>query len=515
MRRRDIQLRAAARQGDGAARMELARLYLVGGAGFPRHLETGLSHLAAVASDDPLGAARLISESLRLEELLHYQQLDMLRIASSHSFIALVKLSAWTLAIGELASTVTALRHAANGLHRDWDDLVGQCALASDSAGLLQALEAFCRIHPMDVGAVAMAASRHAYAEGNLPAMERALGACLALHRGPDECISLLTLHAIQLAESTGQALGSLSPDHVQASLEYLCGRADKEAWLIMGRALCGISSSASVPHHQLVRGTNLRKGTALLVRAADAGDRSAWLHLYRLNADSRCSVANPQMARFYLEKAALAGDVEAQRLLGALTLREAGTLHESEVAIGWLYRAHAQGDEHAQILLSSLVLPVEGGDDQAAAIVEDVKKEDPWLAARLSVARHFGLTKLEALSVDLVDAGREWGLVVGRNPYIAQVRLSAPRAVPAVRPAASASLRAASALYRGFGGSRSVAEGDLRLRSAAQRRIFAKLGLSEAMFFSRASSSALDCLRIGTKWAHQLRAPLQLALSS
>jgi hypothetical protein len=56
--------------------------------------------------------------------------------------------------------------------------------------------------------------------------------------------------------------------------------------------------------------------------------------------------------------------------------------------------------------------------------------------------------------------------------------------------------------------------EGDLRRRSLNQRRLFARLGLDESMFFAVASSVALDSFRLGTKWAFRARQPLRMALA-
>ena len=107
-----------------------------------------------------------------------------------------------------------------------------------------------------------------------------------------------------------------------------------------------------------------------------------------------------------------------------------------------WSRRRHCvaaaaanQGDAHAQRLLGSLVLPLAGDESAARAAIEEVRQGDPWLAVRLTLARDFGLTKLEALSVDPVEGRRPWGLLVGRNPFITQARLSAPRAVTALTP--------------------------------------------------------------------------------
>jgi hypothetical protein len=168
----------------------------------------------------------------------------------------------------------------------------------------------------------------------------------------------------------------------------------------------------------------------------------------------------------------------------------------------------------HAQRLLASLVLPL-GGDALAArAAIEEVRQSDPWLAVRLTLARDFGLTKLEALSVDPVEGSRPWGLVVGRNPFIAQPRLSAPRAVPALNTQALQNLARAAAFFEQSRGDSSAFEGDLRRRSVRQRRVFERLGLAEDMFFSGASSSILEAFRLGPKWAFRARRPLALALA-
>lgn len=195
-----------------------------------------------------------------------------------------------------------------------------------------------------------------------------------------------------------------------------------------LGRLLCGIACGALEPRWG-ARSLNLRKGAALLLRAADAGEVRAWIHLHRLSSDHRCSVANPQMARFFLEKAAAKGDAESQRRLGALLLREVSTIEDSEQALSWLHRAARHGDLHAVRLLQSLVLPVPGGDAEAREATAVIGRSSPWLAARLEVSRHFGLTRLEALAMDPAQGLRPWGLVVGPNLFVRKVRLAAPRA--------------------------------------------------------------------------------------
>ena len=310
------------------------------------------------------------------------------------------------------------------------------------------------------------------------------------------------------------QPLTGLAASAIETGLDMRVSRGDRDAAYALGRALCGIACGILAPE-ALADGPNMRKGVALLLRAADAGREEAWLHLYRMHGDHSLSVANPQMARFCLEKAALGGQPEAQRKLGALMLRASDSLADSEQAIQWLYEAASAQDMHAKRLMKSLVLPLEGSDADAAAAIELVRHDDPWLAVRLQLSRQFGLTKLEALCVDPAEGMRPWGLVVGKNPFITQIRLSAARAIPALSPAAIETLKRAALFFGQASRDAMAFEGDLRRRSLRQRRAFERHGLDEAMFFATATSMTLEALRFGPKWAFRAKEPLQMALAA
>lgn len=481
MRRQDIQLLASARQGDGAARCEVGRRYLLGADGFPRHVASGLEHLTHPSVRERPQAATLIAEHLPLDELLRRGLETVLDRAAASSAVAQAKRVAWRAA--ERGAPPAELRAA-----------LAACGESPD--------------------AVLLIAAQRALAGGDL---ER-IGGCLRnaielrAHVAPE--VAELVSSAVCIAEARGVPLRGLDAEHLQACLEMRADRGDREAAYAFGRGLCGIPSVA-LPPWVFADKLNLRKGAAFLLRAADGGVDEAWLHLYRLCADHRLSIANPEMARFFLEKAADRAQPQAQRKLGALLLREASSLAASEQAIEWLHRAAGFGDAPAQELLRSLVLPVQGAHEVVVAAIEQVRRSDPWLALRLELARQFGLTKLEALCVDPVDGLRPWGLVVGKNPFITQQRLSAPRAVPALSDGALATARRAAAWFAEAKRDAIVVEGDLRRRSLRQRRLFERLGLDDTLFFAEASSMRLEALRLGPKWAFRARQSLSLALGN
>lgn len=515
MRRQDIQLLALARQGDAAARSEAGRRYLVGGGGFPRHVATGLEYLSHPSVRDLPETARTIAEHLPLQDLLQLRQEEPLaKAASAGSAAAQFKLGVWlALHHSRVASGQAWLESAAAAGHGEAQRAL--CAVRQARAdGAMDALvQAIAASDSLDVVQTAVLAARRASESESLDLLVDCLRVALLVAPRLTHALSDLMLTAVLRAERKGHSLRGLAPDQIEAALEMAVGRGDRDAASLLGRARCGMASGTLAPA-RLTASSNLRKGVALLLRAADAGRVDAWLDLYAAHADHRSSVSNPQMARFFLEKAATLGQAEAQRKLGALILRSASSLAESEQAIAWLHAAAGQGDVHAERLLASLVLPLDGDEALARDAIEEVRQHDPWLAVRLSLARDFRLTKLEALSVDPVEGRRPWGLVVGRNPFIAQARLSAPRAVPAITAQALRNLDSAAAFFEQARGDGHAFEGDLRRRSVRQRRVFERLSLSESMFFASASSSILEAFRLGPKWAFRAKQPLALALA-
>ena len=516
MRRQDIQLLALARQGDIAARCEAGRRYLLGVDGFPQHIATGLDYLTHPNLRELPRAACIIAESLVLEDILQLRQEGALaQAAAAGSAPAQVKLGVWL-----------CVRHGKVDEAARWLDKAGAAgheaavrAMAAlrqpdaedPMAGFLEALTASGDLKgPL----VATIAAQQALAQRDLKRLAGSLRTALALTPALSTELAELVAAAVKLAESEAKPLLGLSAQAIEAALDMRTNRGDRDAAYALGRALCGIACGVLEPE-ALAAGPNMRKGVALLLRAADGGCEEAWLHLYRMHGDHRLSVANPQMARFCLEKAALGGQTEAQRKLGALILRASDTLADSEQAIQWLHLAGAKGDVHAQSLMRSLVLPLDGDDAQADSAIELVRRDDPWLAVRMQLSRQFGLTKLEALCVDPADGLRPWGLVVGKNPFISQIRLSAARAIPAMSGAAMDAARRAASFFGQSSRDAQAFEGDLRRRSLRQRRAFERHGLDEAMFFATATSMTLEALRLGPKWAFRAKAPLQLALAA
>jgi len=510
LRRQDIQLLAAARQGSAAACCEVGRRYLLGADGFPQHVQSGLDYLTRPVVRGSPRAIDTIAEGLPLHEALALDLLDILeRAARAGNPAALCKLGAWHLT--HPAGTDEALRclrlaAAAGSTHARTvhESVRSDDAPIASASALLEHLGEFGAIDPP---AVLTRALLHARAAGDLARMHWCLGVVARWRRMRCPSAAEFVIDAVDLAERTGGKLGDLPAEFVAVALEQRSQQCDVRAQFALGRLLCGIPCGRLEPR-LATRGPNLRKGAALLLRAADAGELRAWVHLHRLSSDRRCSVANPQMARFFLEKAAIQGDAESQRRLGAMLLREATDIESTQQALDWLHRSAGQGDAHAVRLLQSLVLPVAQDGALVAEAIAVIGRSHPRLAARLEVSWHFGLTRLEAMAMNPAQGRRPWGLVVGPNRFVRKVRLAAPRDIPALSPQAGQALLAAARLF-----STPDRDDTPSQRARVLRSLCARHGIDESIFFAAASADALASLRSGPRWAFRERGVLRNAL--
>lgn len=514
MRRQNILLLAQARH-DPTARLEVGRRYLLGVEGMARHVPTGIAYLTHTSLQGSADASTFISECLSLEEIVsNLQEPALVQAAQAGSADAQFKLAVWScLRHDQPKACARWLAAAAAQGHQPAARACGASGNARSGDAMLEVARSVSADGSVRFEAVAALAAQALATEGDLYRLAHCLRIALAVAPRAKLLFAPWVVRVVHLAERAAVPLPGLGASEVEACLELATADGDQTAAYAMGRALCGIACGP-LKADALVSGSNLRKGAALLLRAADRGCDDAWMHLYKVHADHRCSVANPQMARFFLEKAATIGDVEAQRRLGALILRSSSGLKDSEQGIHWLHEAALRGDACAIRLLKSLVLALPGEDEQADQAIESIRRSDPWLAIRLRLSRDFGLTKLEALCTDPCEGKRPWGLVVGKNPFIVLSKLSAPRAVPAVSPTALDNLHRATLFFEEARRDGSAFEGDWRHRSLQQRRVFARHHIDEDMFFARVNSRTLDALRQGAKWALRAKHPLQLALA-
>ena len=499
MRREDLQLRKLAKKGDIEACIKLGELYLTGSPGISKNINIGISYLKIAFPKDQQRAATSLAKYLSLREIVKEDLIYALRHAAENDEIARLKLTAWHLLrceyeIGNnlLQRCTTQFINVENGIQQK-----------SSVDNLLRSLHALNIIHPADIISIVESEARAALSERQLDKCIQILSV-LCIHKGP---ISLnITLHQlicdiVAYAENFKHDLGNLSTDLIEQSLERCSALGHLNACHILGRSLAGYACG-HLSANRLVRSQNLRKSVALLLRAGDSGVSMAWLHLFRICSDYRSSVGNPTMARFCLEKAANHGIAEAERCLSVMILRESVEIESMETGMKLLHSAAYKGDSLARSLLRSFVLPVTGSEDEAQNAISEIHEISPLLAMRLRLARAFGLTKLEALSMNINATIRPWGIVLEKNIQIAKRRLAEPRVIPAASECAVDCLENAANLFSSKYQESTVLEGSFRSRSLQLRRLLQKLQVQEKIFFSFATSQQRETIRVGPKWA-------------
>ncbi|MFY9514582.1 MAG: hypothetical protein WAQ05_26745, partial [Rubrivivax sp.] len=378
MKRENIALVARARH-DAVARLEVGRRYLAGTDGFPRHEQLALEYLAHPSLQPAADTARIICEHLDLDRIVAMGHESTLRRAADGGFAAAqFKLGAWMALVGPDAGTALQwIRLAARQGHflaQRVERAIAATAPAEPEQPLLRALR---QVWPGRLEPLALIAADHAARRRDLPRLLACIQVALADQGAAGLPAARCLKAAVELAIDDACALQGMSAKQIETCLEVLVADGDCDAAYWLGCAYCGIDVPP-IASTQLVGAANMRKGVALLMRAADAGNAQSWMHLYRALGNHRCSVANPQLAQYFVEKAALAGIPEAQRRLGALQLRASVALQGSETALQWLHAAAVAGDVPAQRLLRTLVLPLEGNDDEADAAIALLRTADP-----------------------------------------------------------------------------------------------------------------------------------------
>jgi TPR repeat protein len=484
MRREDILLRDAARRGEPRACVEMAARLFDGAAGFARNFKLGLAYVQQELDRESAAAIDLVAAKVPLEILMAQRAQGVLAVAAREgSRAGMLKLGIWHSIAGDRNHEGRALIRRSGLATGDWEALDPRSA-----SELARLLDRHMPRDMLDAAEVLAAGARDALAEPDLQIACRCLHAAslLANSGAPEKRLAQLVSSAVQLAANSAGAL-DLPVQLVEASLRHRGEHGEVEAQYGLGCAYGGMAYGSLAPK-QLVARTQLRRAAALLLRAADAGKSQAWLNLFEIASDCRSVAGNQEAARFFLEKAAGSGVVPAQRKLGALLLKEATSLERAELGVHWLSKAADGGDGAAHELLKTLVLPLPAlASAIEDSIVAKVRAVDAELAARLTLARAFHLTRREALNFNARRDVRAWGLLIpGTSKENPKGRLA-----PAVHEPMRAELQRVSSL---FGGGSALEAAFALQKARMQRRVFEALSISENMFFAA---------EIGRSWSH------------
>lgn len=459
--REDLAIIRAARAGGAAAQLALGQRYLFGGNGLPQSFTTALHWLDRAARQGLPEAWMAIGEHVPYEVVLQLPQpmefviwyeraFDSGLTSAGMVFARLVLANRGHMAVqAMLSKAVKVLEVEAHAGNPDAQWLLSQQqvnqvfshaqhANASDR-GTQVAAEWAQKAADAGIGAAQLALADAAWQRGDRTdfirrarplgralldkyslklAQLNAPSEVLAISLGEDNVVLLSRLSlAVELIEDGGM-------EELQQLLELAAYADDKMAQLSLGLFYARMNEAGGKAF-TACGSANYKKAIRWLTHAGERGLATAWFALSRIYLKPEFSQRNIADAQHYLERAAEMGHVQSQLECGNTAWRNRRDDPVNDVrAVYWLQKAAAQENVEARQLLFKIA------DRPAAAawavegcrvMTREFLAAYPFLAARLELAALFGLSRAEALLIDLKRADCGHCLVVDIRDYYAR----------------------------------------------------------------------------------------------
>jgi len=478
-KREDLAIIRAARAGQGAAQLALGKRYLFGGNGLPQSLSTALHWLDRAAQQQeseawmligshiPLDVARAAANPLDL--CVWYERaFDAGQMQAGLVLAQLVLTGDSPVALQQAApglreKVIKVLDTAANAgvaeaqwlLAQHADMTAPALAERKSSAERVIATQPRKPVEPLggqdatlkwtaraaDAGVTQAQQSlaQLAWEKGDWRGfLERALPLVKALAEQYADILAQLNVPSETLARQLGeenlfmllrcaqvlQSSAGFDAAEVQQFLELAAFGDDKAAQLALGLWYARMNSDGE----RLLVGTgsaNYKKAIRWLTLAGEAGLADAWYALSRIYLKSEFSQRNLVDMQRHLEHAAEMGHSAAQLECGLSAWRNRREKLANDVrAVYWLQKAAAQGSSEAASLLAKIADSAEPAGWAEAArqqLTRELVKAHPFLAARIELATIFGLSRPEALLLDLNQADCGHCLVVDIRVHYAR----------------------------------------------------------------------------------------------
>lgn len=204
--------------------------------------------------------------------------------------------------------------------------------------------------------------------------------------------------------------------DELLLLLTLAAAAGDRAAQYLLGLRFARIESpGARSP--QAGGSANYKRAIRWLTLAGERGVADAWYALSRIYLKPEFSQRSLPDALGFLERAAEMGHAAAQLECGANAWRHRREVADNDVhALYWLQKAASQGNMEASALLmkiATVATPAPWAQAALRQLTREMSNAQPFLAARIELAAVFGLSRAEALLLDVNAADREHCLLV------------------------------------------------------------------------------------------------------
>ncbi len=410
--REELGIIRGARAGDADCQLALGKLYLFGGASLPLNVPTALHWLVRAARQERDDAWRLIGSHIPFEIARHglpevlrwYQHASDAGIAAAAQVLAQLQQQMPPVAPAPVRPKALAAQDARpSAARRPLPAPRGGDATLS--AELASQLEHLWQHHH----AAFLQQARPLLRQLLALAPADAEAARLAGWHPAPQLLRLLTRCAELLPAAGGDA-------ELQHCRELAAYAGERNAQLALGLWFARMDSDGK-RHSQGIAAVNFKRAIRWLTLAGEQGLAEAWFALSRIYLKPEFSQRCVAEAQSYLERAAEMGHCAAQLECGMYAWRNRRTEQHSDVrAAYWLQKAATQGCAEAEAALARVTSAPKEADWMTSLITcltRELLESQPLLAARLELAALFGLSRAEALLLDVKAADHGHCLVV------------------------------------------------------------------------------------------------------
>lgn len=228
-----------------------------------------------------------------------------------------------------------------------------------------------------------------------------------------------LTAYKTELLYRCAACLCKINAKKLDKAVRYIelaASEGDRIAQLSYGLWLAKMDSQIVVvpPHPKRAR---FERAIEYLSSAGDQGLAVAWYALSRIYLKAEFVGRSVVKAEHFLQCAAELGHCEAQLELGTRKWRMRNKSIGSDLkAALWLQKAACQGCKEAEAILQNVAPRARQSawaTEMLPLLTPQVKKADPFLSMRVELAALVGLSKLEALWLDIITADQGHCLVI------------------------------------------------------------------------------------------------------
>ena len=431
--REELQLLREARTGNAASQYALGKRYLFGSKSLPKSLPTALHWLGRAAAQGNTDAMLLIGEHLSFDTVQTFPDRPMLESWYRKAFRQGSMNAGFTLAKLILASDTAndGKRHAeALGIlesvarhdipEAQW--LLAELVKDSQKQSPVKSHALEWTVRAADAGIVdaQMALTSHAWENADYDTFIRhGLPIARAILKNriqtdtaalDEASVHLLVRCGKLLAEEKGHQ------DEIPAMWEIAALHKNAEAAFLLGLWHARIDENG-LRTTKGAGATSFKKAIRWLRQAGEQGMAKAWYALSQIYQKAEFSQRDMTDAQRYLEIAANLGHPKAQFDLGMIAWRNRKEDESGDIqAVYWFQKATSNGDTEAAIALNRIASRAQPASWALAAqqsLSQETISSYPFLAARIELAAVFGLSRPEALLLDIHAADKGHCLLV------------------------------------------------------------------------------------------------------